>query len=243
MSILQKRIVFRNSPARAIGRCVGVVFCQIAISNCLQAASIYMIDINDVDTPVTAPGWTALDAVHTGSGTTVVVDGITFEIFSADGARLRGTTEAPNPNPLTGDFVFDDGAGQAVGLRLGSPTAAAAGTLAAGQWQVEMWIYDATVNAGNQAVGFQTLPPGMTAFETIVSSTVTPHATDPAITFLLDADGVSHYSVFTRENSDLNRSRLNAVRVTMIPEPAALTIVAAAALLLMPLNLRHGRTH
>jgi hypothetical protein len=102
-------------------------------------------------------------------------------------------------------------------LRFGS--FANQGTLAAGTWQVEMWIYD-TSNPGTQIIGYQTHDSlGTPLGETILSTAIEPNPTDPAITFNLQADGASFYSVFSRENSTLNRSRLNAVRITSITLP------------------------
>jgi hypothetical protein len=181
-------------------------------------ATVYSIDINNASNPFTEPGWTGLDALETGSGSTVVIDGITFEVFSADGARVRLSGGLPNPNSLMADFVFDDGDGQAVGLRFGS--FANQGTLAAGTWRVEMWIFDATTTVGTQTVGYQTHnSSGVSQGESIVNTAVEADNASPAITFDLVADGASFYSVFTRDNSTFNRTRLNAVRITLLAAP------------------------
>jgi len=173
----------------------------------LHGDPVYSIDINDADSPVTAPGFVGLSATHTGNGGSVSIDGVAFAPFSADGSRLRGSVGSPNPDALTGDFVFDDGAGQAVGLAFGG-----AGHLAAGTWQVELWIYDPPPNTfGPVIVGWR-----RNGAETIISESVVATTGSPAVTFNFDSDGGSAYDVFVRENNDRNRSRLNAVRLTLL---------------------------
>jgi hypothetical protein len=214
------RCDFYSWMAPAI-RC-GAVAAVVLISgvNQLRGATVYAIDINNASNPFTESGWTGLDAVQTGSDSTVVIDGITFQVFSADGARVRLSSGLPNPDSLMADFVFDDGDGQAVGLRFGS--FAAQGTLAAGKWKVEMWIFDATTTVGTQIVGYQTHnSAGVSQGESIVSDAVEADNANPAITFELVADGTSFYSVFTRDNSATDRTRLNAVRITSLTAPQA----------------------
>jgi hypothetical protein len=200
------------------------------------AASLYMIDIDSTRTggttttggPVfTEPGWTSLDATlpDTSNGAAVVIDGVSFSIGSADSSRIRLVTGSPAPSPLTGDFAFDDGDGQAIILFFG-----AAGSLQAGLWQVEAWNWDsgvASFETNIQIAGYRT-----NTVETIVSTNVVPHPTDPAVTFTFTSDGVSAYDFFFRDNSAGNRTRLNAVRLEYIPEPSmtALLALAAAAL-------------
>jgi hypothetical protein len=190
----------------------------LALPLAAHGATIYAIDINDAGNSVTASGWTGLDANHTGNGGSVTVDGVTFSPFSADGARLRGTTTNPNPNALTGDFIFDDGGGQSVGLLFGG-----AGDLEAGPWQVEVWIYDPDFDTSGVYVGWRE-----SGSETIVADNVAQSAIDPAITFTFTSDGVSSYDVFVRENNTGNRTRLNAVRLTLVPEPSSSGVLLVA---------------
>jgi len=201
------------------------------------AATLYMIDIDSTRTagavttggPVfTEPGWTSLDATlpDTANGAAVVIDGVSFSVASADSSRLRlDVGGSPSPNPLTADFVFDDGDGQAVILFFG-----AAGSLQAGLWQVEAWNWDSGVAAFEtniQIAGFRT-----NTVETIVSSGVVPHPSDPAVTFTFTSDGVSAYDFFFRDNSAGNRTRLNAVRLQYIPEPSLTALLALAGFIL-----------
>ncbi|MBN1851182.1 MAG: PEP-CTERM sorting domain-containing protein [Pirellulales bacterium] len=81
-------------------------------------------------------------------------------------------------------------------------------------------IYDASSIIGTQIVGYRA-----NETETIVGTDVEQNATDPAITFQFTSDGVSAYDVFVRENNDGNRSRLNAVTLSLIPEPTSLGLL------------------
>jgi hypothetical protein len=187
------------------------------------AAPPYLIDI-DSTTPAgpiaTEPGWISLDATA-GNGSGVTVDGITFSVGSVDGSRLRVANGSPDPNPLTGDFIFDDGANQAVILFFG-----AAGSLQSGLWQVDLYTYDALApyGLGTQIVGYRT-----NAVETIVSNAVLADPINPAISFMFTSDGVSAYDVFVREGSEFDRSRLNAVRLSYVPEPSTVALAVVAA--------------
>lgn len=183
-----------------------------------QAATIYKIDINDASNSVTESGWTGLDATYSTNGGSVTVDGVTFAPASADGARLRGSVASPSPDALMGDFVYDDGNGQAVILLFGGP-----GDLQAGTWEVGVYFYDADHNIGSQKVGYRT-----NSTETMVDTAVAPNASGPAITFTFESNGSAAYDVFVRENTD--RTRLNAVTLTLIPEPGTLAVLALGAL-------------
>ncbi len=197
------------------------------------AATLYMIDIDSTRTggttttggPVfTEAGWSSLDATlpDTSNGAAVVLDGVSFSIGSADSSRLRLVTGSPAPTALTGDFAFDDGDGQAIILFFGG-----AGSLQAGLWQVEAWNWDSGVagfETNIQIAGYRT-----NTVETIVSSNVVPHPTDPAVTFTFTSDGVSAYDFFFRDNSTANRTRLNALRLQYIPEPSMTALLALAA--------------
>jgi hypothetical protein len=184
-------------------------------------AQTYKIDINDADASVTEAGWTALNALHTGSGSIVTIDGIPFEIFSADGARVRGGVATPNPNALTGDFVFDDGAGQAVGMYFGG-----AGDLPLGFYQVDVYIYDAGAVILDQIVGWR-----RDGVENVVGSNFLPDATNPSATFEFYCDGIGRYDLFVRENNTGDRTRLNAVALTYlrVPEPGSAALLLGVA--------------
>lgn len=189
-----------------------------------EAATIYAIDINTVGSSVTASGWTGLDAPFSTDGGSVTLDGIVFSLSSSDGSRLRGSVASPNPNALTGDFAFDDGPGQAIILNFG-----VAGDLAAGTWKVEVWTLDSGAAVGDQILGLRTnnsedvasVIDGSPQVNGRISNTVSTSADSPAATFTFLSNGSAKYDVFLRENNSQNRSRLNAVRLTLIPEPSS----------------------
>lgn len=55
--------------------------------------------------------------------------------------------------------------------------------------------------------------------------------TDPAARFTFESDGIARYDIFVRENNDTsNRSRINAVRLSMIPEPGSAALALAAGI-------------
>lgn len=177
----------------------------IFLAACGVAFAQYRIDI---DSPIgdalmsTETGWTSLDATS-GNSSSVTLDGISFKPFSADGSQIRTSGGVASPNKLTGDFVFDDGAGQAVGLLFGG-----AGDIPAGDWQVKIWIWDENISIGDSIVGYR-----RNDSETIVSTSVSADPVNPAIVFTFTSDGTSAYDVFVRENNSANVARLNAVEL------------------------------
>ncbi len=206
------------------------LFTSVAI---VRAATTYSIDINDADNVLTAPGWTGLNAVHSGNGGSVDVGGVVFGIASSDGARLRGSTASPNPDALVGDFAFDDGGNEAIILLFG-----AAGDLAAGTWQVEVWSYDSSfITLGDQILGLRTngsenadaTIDGMLQGNGIVTNNMASSSSGPAASFTFLSDGASSYDIFLRENNANNRTRLNAVRLTQIPEPSSALLLGLGA--------------
>lgn len=200
-----------------------------------QAGDFFRIDIDSTIVsggpaqPVdTASGWTSLDATA-GSGSSVVVDGTTFTVFSADGSRVRNNN--PTPNALTRDFVFDDGAGQAVGLTIAG--------LEAGVWEASVWAWDDALptTTGDQLVGLIEGVVGPSPETIIGSFSVDP--TNPITTFRFEADGTSLYSIFTRENSDQDHARFNGLQLVrvQIPEPAT-GLLAAMGVAMLGLRRR-----
>lgn len=198
--------------------------------------SLFQIDIDTTygNTAInTQTGWTSLNVDTsvdvTGNGSSVDVEGTVFTVFSADSARNR-----TGPNDLTRDFIFDDGEGQAVGLSIDD--------LPPGEWMAEVWAHDSgTDGVGDMIVGWIEGPLGSP--ENIVATNAVESATDPIHTFTFSADGSSQYHIFTRENNDQGttggRTRFNALRLTLIPEPTSLLMFGAAGLLAVR-RRRHG---
>lgn len=208
---------------------------SLAVAASSQAApfgTTYAIDFDSTrggSGPVnTAPGFTSLN-VDGGGGSSVVVDGINFEIFStpANASRRRG-----NANPITRDFVFEEGPNNAaVGILIGG-----AGDLDAGLWRVEVWAWD---NDVQNALPDFIIGSRRNGSETIYTTTFPGDANDP-FTFIMESDGIGAYDVFVRENNAGNRARMNGIRLTAVPEPTSL-IIGAAGLGLCA--LRRRRSH
>lgn len=197
--------------------------------------SLFQIDVDTTHggTAInTQTGWTSLNVDTsvdvTGNGSSVDVEGTSFTVFSADSARNR-----PGPNDLTRDFIFDDGPGQAVGLTIDD--------LPPGEWLAEVWAHDDGVlnsgGVGQLIIGLKTGPLAVPGNETLYSGV--SDSENPAGTFTFVADGSTQYHIFTREDNDNDRSRFNALRLTLIPEPASFLMFGAAGLLAVR-RRRHG---
>jgi len=201
------------------------------LAACGGASAQYRIDLDSTTGgPLsTEAGWTSLDATS-GNSATATVGGITFQPFSADGSAIRTSDGVASPNKLTGDFAFDDGAGQAVGLLFGG-----AGDLPAGEWRVRIWIWDEGTSIGNSIVGYR-----KNGAETIVGTSVSPDPVNPAIVFTFTSDGVSAYDVFVRENNSANVARLNAVELSPPSGPADIQLSGSSVATSAPIGTQVG---
>jgi hypothetical protein len=161
--------------------------------------SEFKIDIDVGTPPDTEPGWTSLPV--SGASGSVDVTGTTFQVFSADDSRVRG-----GPNPLTRDFVFDDGGGQAVGLQVFD--------LPPGIWEASVWAWDNDYAVGDLIVGITQFGPP----EIIFTNSFSASPTDP-FTFQFDSSTLANgFGIFTRENNANDRARFNALQLVLIPE-------------------------
>lgn len=174
-------------------------------------AVMFAIDVDSTNggTAIdTAPDFNSLDGTG-GNGSSLLLDGVTFAVFSADDDRNRA-----GGNDLTKDFIFDDGVGQAVGLTVTD--------LPAGLWRAEVWSWDNSfpTTVGDQIVGITQFGPP----EIIFTNSFTPDPDDPFV-FTFDSTGLANgFGIFTRENNSANRARFNALRLTAVPEPATATL-------------------
>lgn len=179
--------------------------------------STYMIDVNDADNSETAAGWSGLDSPHTGSGGSLILDGIEFSTFSADGARLRTSGSGETPIDVNKDFVFDDGSNAAVGIVFGE-----AGDFIAGLWSMDVYIYDWGVSGADTMFHYVAYRDG--SGEHILADDVLPNATGAAYSSTFKSNGVSSYDMFVRENNAANRSRLNGIVLTYLGPTVSLQI-------------------
>lgn len=94
---------------------MAVIVMGVAAQTTLAGTIFKTVAMWDIDTTFggtsinTEPGWTSFDATLGNSSPPVTADGIAFSVGSVDGSRNRNFA-----NDLTRDFVFDDGANQAV---------------------------------------------------------------------------------------------------------------------------------
>ncbi|MEM7393615.1 MAG: hypothetical protein AAF492_14815 [Verrucomicrobiota bacterium] len=204
-----------------VGFGVGVT----AQADLIAPGDFFAIDINVGPSP-TAPGFTGLDATSS-EGASVNEGGITATTLSTDGSRDRLPVLSGD---LTRDFIFDDGGNQAVLLELSGLTLLSNGL----SWMIEVWSYDDNPIAApaGQQIGLSLINTGFGGApnETILTDSFAPHPTDPFVTtfnpnFLLANS--TRFAIFSRESpiDGNNRSRLNAVRISVIPEPDSAALI------------------
>lgn len=180
-----------------------------------SAALIFRIDIDSLfpggSVSGTEPGWTSLPVGNSSPNTaSIVVDGVTFSVFSADGSRDRAAASSD----LTGDFVFDDGPGEAVGLTISG--------LPGGRWDASVYSFDAQFPAGNQIIGITQFG---SAPEDIYTTSFASNEFTPFTFRFNSSDLVDGFGVFARENNEVNRSRFNALELRQVPTPASILLL------------------
>ncbi len=156
----------------------------------------------DVDDPagLTAQFCTSLAAAE---GAAVTAGGVTFTLFGeVGGSRDRGLAD-----PVLSDFVFKDGNGVAIGLRLAG--------LPAGDYEVESWHYDGAPFPG--AVQVEIRPQGGSG--TILVDDFA-FATAPAV-YQISSDGATTCELLFREDDGNDRARLNGLRIRSAGAPVA----------------------
>lgn len=213
-----------------------------------------MIDISiDIDstrksgsditgTLTTQPGFISWDVTNVGtSGTTIVQQGVTFELFglaAVNQSRWRATGDGGPNNGLTTDFVFNDGADRAVGLRITG--------LDEGFYDMQSWHFDSGVsvtgaNEFNQ-VEVRNQGDAFNASQIVVDNFQFSGA-PTAFVVPVTAPGQIKEIIF-REDSTTNRARLNAFHIAnSVPEPAALSLVTLLAFVFGPHSWRFRTKH
>jgi BNR repeat-containing family member len=160
----------------------------------------------------TQPGFTSWNLTNVGtSGSTITVDGITFEIFglaAANQSRVRPSGNGTNFNSMTTDFVFNQGSnGAGVGLRITG--------LPVGTYDMQSWHYDSTLNNSNEFVQIEVRNQGQASPPPVVDAFA--FANSPAsFQVPVTAAGQVKEIVF-REDSATNQTRLNGFTLTSPP--------------------------
>ena len=147
-------VAVRRRAARITFACV-VSWIALGFSSSSFALDI-KVDLDSMRTSGTATagplstqaGFTSWDTTNVGTdGTTITVEGVTFEVFglnAANQSRVRtnanGTLNGGGGtfNDILGDFVFNEGAdGRAIGLRITN--------LPVGMYTMQSWHHDLTI--------------------------------------------------------------------------------------------------
>lgn len=187
------------------------------------SAVVIMLDIDSSEGDrgiVTQEGFTSYDA---GTGPfdpedrsppegSIVIDGVTLQLFGGlDGSRHRTTGGGGEFDSLLRDFVFNDGAGNAIGLRLIG--------LEPGIYDVTSWHYDGAANVPG-TIQVEVRGSNPTLPSTVVRDAV-PFSTDPVNYQITVSDPGQTIELIFREDDNLNRSRLNGIVIQTVPEPTA----------------------
>lgn len=195
----------------------------------VQSAAAVEIRL-DIDTAqggtniVTQPGFTSYDATEAAEGS-ILFDGVTLTLFGGiDGSRNREPNAAITGHPYEAvlrDFVFNDGGGAGIGLRLEG--------LAAGTYDVQSFHYDAGAGiAGSFQI--EVRERGV-ANSTVILHDNVPMSVEPYAYQITVANPDQTLELVFREDDTANRTRLNGIIITPEPSSAGLLALAAAALL------------
>jgi hypothetical protein len=183
----------------------------------------------------TQPGFTSWDLTNVGaSGTTIVEQGTTFEIFglaAANQSRFRAVGGGTFFDALTRDLVFNEGAtNRAIGLRITG--------LDVGAYAMRSWHYDSDPNvlATENWIQVEVRNQGGAAEPPVVDKL--PFGSTPAF-FKFDVTDVGQVKeiIFREDDApgtvdliDQNRARLNGFTLRTVPEPASFALMLAGAL-------------
>ena len=183
------------------------------------SAVVIMVDVNSTngDTPlVTQPGFTSYDAGPGAGGATaertITVDGVDITFFGGiDGSRQRTTGGGGEYDALLRDFVFNDGAGAAVALRLAN--------LPLGTYDVASFHYD---SLGGTPGMIQVEVRNQGVQNAQILADAVPFSPEPVrYQITVDEAGEVLELVFRDDDPVNNRSRLNGFTIQTVPEPTA----------------------
>lgn len=185
-----------------------------------SAETTFKIDINSTDQeaedvgltpPITAPEW---DGVT--EGTPKTIGDVTFNSFGI--SRTRESDGSANPDKLLADFVFGN-----AGLEITN--------LPEGVWDVEIWSFDAGFRADSQIIGIKDVDG-----ETSLTDDFDANADTPFTFQFNSAEYADTFQFFVRsddESGDNDRERMNAVQLTLIPEPASVALFGLGGIMLL----------
>ena len=193
--------------------------CLIALiltASVASSATTYLIDVGNG--PVET-GFTQM-AVTTN---TVTIDSVTFTLT---GTAAIGSFDRGAGTPQT-DLTRDGAQMNVDGARY-SLAFGGAGDLQAGEWRVEVWSWDSFPSPTHE---YGLITNGSDGAPLVTGAALDP--VDPAATFTFTSNGTDAYGVFLGETSAFNRTRINALRLTLIPEPSSLLLSGLGSLLLL----------
>lgn len=208
---------------------VVAAFLLAAVQSQSVPAVPIMLDIDtmrtsgtDTSAPiVTQPGFTSLDATNTPEGASITIDGATLTLFGGiDGSRNREPNAAITGHryeAVLRDFVFNDGGGAAVAVRLEG--------LEPGTYDVQSFHYDA---GGGITGNFQIeVRERGVANSTVILHDNVPLSVEPYLYQISVANPGQTLELIFREDDTANRSRFNGIIIT--PEPSSACLLALAA--------------
>ena len=211
---------------------LGVARSASAVTIMLDVDSTYNNVAGTTNPIVTMPGFASYDAGSGAGGATaersIDVDGVTITFFGGiDGSRQRnddvGGGGGGTYDALLRDFVFNDGNGAAVALRLTN--------LPLGTYNVTSWHWDSLPGTpGNTQVEVRN--PGGAASRIILADEV-PFSQDPIrYQITVDLEGEVLELVFRDDDASTTagRSRLNGFVIETVPEPTSAAVIGMSAL-------------
>src|SRR5687767_5183284 len=182
---------------------------------------------------ITQAGFTSYDAGTGAGGATaersIVVDGVTIQFFGGlDGSRHRDESDVPTGgggggpfDALLRDFVFNDGNGAAVAIRLTG--------LPLGTYDVQSWHWDSLPGTpGNTQVEVR----NQGVANTQILANEVPFSQDPIrYQITVDEEGEILELVFRDDDAITTggRSRLNGFTIQTVPEPTSVAVIGTGA--------------
>jgi hypothetical protein len=216
--------------------CIALFIAAIALSTAGASVAAPLNIAIDADTTrtsgsatggtiTTQPDFVSWDLTNVlAQGTTIVEQGVTFELFglgAANKSRVRAAGSGDSFNALTTDFVYNEGsANAAVGLRMTG--------LPVGVYAMQSWHFDTDPNVvgTENFMKVEVRNMGGTAATLVSKSPFSP--TPIAFQFDVTDAGQIKEIIFREDDAatatdavDQNRARLNGFTLTAVPEPSA----------------------